>query len=89
MRDFIRELYHSDLSETSRSHILTPKGCAAANRQDNIHERLSNSLEKSDLDLFEEYINLGITVRSEEIFHAYVCGMKDFIRLIASVFDEQ
>ncbi len=89
MRDFIRELYHSDLSETSRAHFLTTKGCNAANRQDNIYDKLSKSLEKSDFDLFEEYINSGVIVRGEELFHAYVCGMKDFIRLIASVFDEQ
>lgn len=88
MKDFIRKLYHSELSETSRSHILTPKGCNAANRQDNICDKLSGSLEKSDLDLFEEYINAGTIVRSEELFHAYVSGMKDFIRLLASVFDE-
>ena len=89
MRDFIKELYHSDLSETSRSHILTPKGCAAANRQDNIYDKLSNSLEKSDLDLFKEYINSGVTVRSEEILHAYVSGMKDLLRLFISIFDEK
>ena len=88
MRDFIKELYLSELSETSRSHILTAKGCAAANRQDNIFDKLSGSLEKSDLDLLEEYINAGTIVRSEELFHAYVSGMKDFIRLIISVFDE-
>ena len=89
MRDFIRELYLSELSEASRAHFLTPKGCAAANRQDNIYKKLSGCLEKSDLDLFEEYINSGVIIRSEELFHAYVSGMKDFIRLLASVFDEQ
>lgn len=89
MRDFIKELYHSELSEASRAHFLTPKGSAAANRQDNIYDKLSNNLEKSDLDLFEEYINSGAIVKSEELFHAYVSGMKDFIHLIISVFNEQ
>ena len=89
MNNFIRELYNSEICEVNRCHNLSMKGKAAANKQENIYNKLSSSLEKNDLNLLEEYIDAGFIIRSEELFHAYVSGMKDFIRFITSVLDEE
>lgn len=89
MRDFIRELYESEVSETSRPHKLSKNGNHAVIVQENICTKLENTLKDKDLELFEDYLNEGVIVRSEELFHAYVSGMKDLLRLLISVFDEQ
>lgn len=89
MRDFIRELYESEISETSRPHKLSKTGRHSLNVQENICTKLENTLKDKDLELFEDYLNEGVIVRSEELFHAYVSGMKDLLRLLISVFDEQ
>lgn len=89
MRDFIRELYESEISETSRVHRLSETGNRALNVQESICTKLENTLKDKDLELFEDYLNEGVIVRSEELFHAYVSGMKDLLRLLISVFDEQ
>lgn len=89
MRDFIRELYESEISETSRPHKLSKTGRHSLNVQENICTKLENTLKDNDLELFQNYLNEGVIVRSEELFHAYVSGMKDLLRLLISVFDEQ
>ena len=47
MNNFIRELYNSEICEVSRYHNLSMKGKAAANKQENIYNKLSSSLEKT------------------------------------------
>lgn len=89
MRDFIRELYESEISETSRPHKLSKTGRHSLNVQENICTKLENTLKDNDLKLFENYLNEGVIVRSEELFYAYCSGMRDFIRLCASLFDER
>lgn len=88
MRDFVRELYESEISETSRVHRLSETGNRSLNVQENICTKLKNTLKDKDLELFENYLNEGVIVRSEELFYAYCSGMRDFIRLCASLFDE-
>ena len=89
MDSFIKELYLSDLCGAFKSFKHSLKGNAAINRQEAIYNKLASHIEKSDLALFEEYLDNAAEVKSEELFHAYVSGMKDFIRLIISIFDEQ
>lgn len=89
MDSFVRELYLSDFCGTFKSFKHSLKGNAAINRQEAIYNKLASHIEKSDFALFEEYLEKAAEVKSEELFHAYVSGMKDFIRLIISVFDEK
>lgn len=89
MSSFIRDLYYSDLCGANKFLNLSDKGIFAANRRENIYNKLAGHIEKSDLTLLDEYIKNTDIVTSEELLHAYVSGMKDLIRLIASVFDMQ
>ncbi len=38
------------------------------------------------LDLLERYLDLNGVVNNEEIFHAYIGGMKDLIRFASGIF---
>lgn len=89
MRDFVRELYLSDLCGACEAFKHSEECHSALNKQENIYNKLASSIEKSDFKLFEEYLDNAAVVKSEELFHAYVSGMKDLLRLLISVFDEQ
>lgn len=89
MNSFVKELYLSDLCGAIKAFKHSDEGISAICKQESIYKKLESHLEKSDLALFEEYLDNAAEVKSEELFHAYVSGMKDFIRLIISVFDEQ
>ncbi|MDE7288372.1 MAG: hypothetical protein K2N71_02555, partial [Oscillospiraceae bacterium] len=58
---------------------------SAISKQESIYNKLTSHLEKSDIDLFEEYLDNAAVVKSEELFHAYVSGMKDFMHLILGI----
>lgn len=88
MDSFVRELFLSDLCGAIKAFKHSDESISAVSKQESIYNKLASHLEKSDIDLFEEYLDNAAVVKSEELFHAYVSGMKDFIHLIISVFDE-
>ena len=47
---------------------------------------LEKSLSKKDLDMLERYLDANGILSNEEIFHAYIGGMKDLIRFASGIF---
>ncbi len=85
MDSFIRELYLSDLCGAYKAFKHSDESISAISKQESIYNKLASHLEKSDLALFEEYLDNAAVVKSDELFHAYVSGMNDFIHLIIGV----
>lgn len=86
MSDLIREFYDSELCEASRGFELSEEGAEALKICDGIHKTLERNLGKDDLELFERYINTNDIVWNEEVFHAYLSGMRDLIRFASGIF---
>ncbi len=89
MTSFIRELYDCEISEVNKKFKFSDIAEEAYAARGKLYKKLTEKLNKDALDLFEKYLDEDHTVRDEEIFHAYRCGMKDLLRLFISVFDEQ
>lgn len=87
MRDFVRELFDTDFCEATKYHRLSEDGMTALTMKENAFNKLENTLEKENLELFKSYISAETVVKTDEIFHAYCCGMRDFVRLMTSLFD--
>lgn len=88
MSSFIREIYFSDLCGANKHFDLSEEAEEARKASKKLYESIREEFDKKELDLFDKYIEETQIVKDKEIFHAYVSGMKDFIRLIISVFDE-
>lgn len=86
MNDLIREFYDSELCEASRSFKLSEEGASALAIRDGVHKELEEKLGKEELELFERYIDTNGIVSNEEIFHAYIGGMRDLIRFASGIF---
>lgn len=86
MSELIKEFYDSEMCEASRSFKLSEEGKEALKIRDDIYEQLEKNLSKENLDLLERYLNLNGVVSNEEIFHAYIGGMKDLIRFASGIF---
>ncbi len=86
MNDLLREFYDSELCEASRGFDLSEEGKEALEIRDNLHETLEKNLSEEDFDILEKFLNANSIVWNEEIFHAYVGGMKDLIRFASGIF---
>ncbi|MDE5991741.1 MAG: hypothetical protein K2G87_01685 [Oscillospiraceae bacterium] len=86
MSDLLREFYGSDMCEASHSFKLSEEGESALAIREDVYKQLEKNLNKEDFELFERYINTNSIVWSEEVFHAYVGGMRDLIRLATGIF---
>lgn len=86
MSELIKEFYDSEMCEASRSFKLSEEGKEALKIRDDIYEQLEKNLSKENLDLLERYLDLNDVVNNEEIFHAYIGGMKDLIRFASGIF---
>ncbi len=86
MSELIKEFYDSELCEASRSFELSEEGKEALKIRDNLYEQLEKSLSKKDLDMLERYLDANGILSNEEIFHAYIGGMKDLIRFASGIF---
>ncbi|MDE5860319.1 MAG: hypothetical protein K2H23_08080 [Oscillospiraceae bacterium] len=89
MSDFIREFFDSDICEANQYHKLPDKANKALENRSKIYDRLARQIDKKDLALLDEYVEMNIIIMNEEIFHAYCCGMRDLIRFSASLFNEK
>ncbi len=85
MSELIKEFYDSEMCEASRSFKLSEEGKEALKIRDDIYEQLEKNLSKENLDLLERYLDLNGVVNNEEIFHAYIGGMKDLIRFASGI----
>ena len=88
MSSFIRELYFSEICGANKHFEFTEEASETYKARQRLYERIREEFGKKELDLFDKYIDETQIVKDEEILHAYVSGMKDFIRLIISVFNE-
>lgn len=88
MNDFIREFYESDMCEASKYYKLSDEVKEAHKVREKLYENLTKKLDKDELDLFEKYIDESQIVKNEEMFHAYVSGMRDIVRFAVGVFTE-
>lgn len=86
MSDLIREFYDSELCEASRGFELSEEGTEALKLRDDIHKTLEKKLSEEDMDLLERFLNANSIVWNEEIFHAYIGGMRDLIRFASGIF---
>lgn len=86
MSDLLREFYGSDMCEASHSFKLSEEGNGALAIREDVYKQLEKNLSKEDFELFERYINTNGIVWSEEVFHAYVGGMRDLIRFASGIF---
>ena len=73
------------MCEASRSFKLSEECSKALKIRDDIYEQLEKNLSKENLDLLERYLDLNGVVNNEEIFHAYIGGMKDLIRFASGI----
>lgn len=89
MTNFIRDLYESDISAMSKKFVYPDEIREAYNARERLYEKLMKNLDKDNLDLFEKYLGESRDVKDEELFHAYVSGMKDLLSLFMGVFCEQ
>lgn len=74
------------MCEVTKSHHMPDEVISARIKQENIRKRFADSLEKKDLDLFEEYVRSDVLILNEEMFYAYVSGMRDLIRFASGIF---
>lgn len=86
MSDLIREFFDSDMCEVTKPHHMPDEVISARIKQENIRKQFADSLEKKDLDLFEEYVRSDVLILNEEMFYAYVCGMRDLVRFASGIF---
>ena len=89
MNSLIRELYYSEICGANKHFEFAEEAGEAYKARQRLYESIAEQFNKDELSLFEKYVEETQIVRDEEIFHAYVSGMKDLLRLFASVFDEQ
>lgn len=86
MSDLLKEFYSSDMCEASRSFKLSEEGESALAIREDVYKKLEKNLSKEDFELFERYINTSGIVWSEEVFNAYLSGMRDLIRFASGIF---
>ncbi len=86
MNELMKEFYDSELCEASRSFELSEEGKEALKIRDDLYEQLEKSLSKKDHDMLERYLDANGILSNEEIFHAYIGGMKDLIRFASGIF---
>ena len=86
MSDLLREFYDSDMCEANHSFKLSEEGESALAIREDVYRQLEKNLDKEDFELFKRYINTNDLIWSEEVFHAYVGGMRDLIRFAAGIF---
>lgn len=88
MSNFIREFFDSDFCEASKSFELPEPVYSTSKSCDRIYKKLEENLSKENFALLEEYIDAKNIVNNEEIFHAYVSGMRDIMRFMIGAFTE-
>lgn len=86
MKSFIRAFYETDLCEAAKPFEMSEEARSASISSERIHKKLMENLSEENAALLEEYFDTNNIVRDEEIFHAYVSGMRDIIRFITGVF---
>lgn len=86
MSNLLREFYGSEMCEASHSFKLSEEGESALAIREDVYRQLEKNLGKEDFELFKRYINTNDIVWSDELFHAYVGGMRDLIRFTAGIF---
>lgn len=89
MSSFVREFYDSEMSGTNKKFEYPDEVKEAYNAREKLYYKLTEKLNKDERDLFEKYIDENHIVKDEEIFHAYVSGMRDIVRFAVGAFTEQ
>lgn len=86
MNSFIRDLYDSELSEVNKKFEYTDEAKGALKDREKAYNKLTEKLCEKDIDLLEDYISAAHIIKDDEIFHAYVSGMKDLLRFAFGAF---
>lgn len=89
MSSLIREFYDSEMCEAGKDFSFSEETEKELQSRRILHKRLEDKLDSDGVELLTEYLDACSIVKDDEIFHAYCCGMRDFIRLLASLFDGQ
>ena len=88
MNSFIREFFYSDFCEASKSFELPESVESTSKACEKMYKKLEANLSKEDFSLLEEYLDGKNIVNSEEVFHAYVSGIRDIMRFVIGAFTE-
>lgn len=86
MNNLIRKFYDSDLCEAGKDLTFSEEAEKELQSRKILRKRLEDKLDNDGVELLTEYLDACGIVRDEEIFHAYVSGMRDIIRFITGVF---
>ncbi|MDE6598649.1 MAG: hypothetical protein K2K34_01040 [Oscillospiraceae bacterium] len=86
MNEFIRKFYDSDMCEARKGIIFSDEARAEMKLRERLYEKLEENLNEDNLELLEKYLDTYSIVRDDELFHAYVSGMRDLIRFTAGIF---
>lgn len=86
MNSFIRKFYDSNMCEAGKDFVFSEETENELRSRITLRKRLEEKLDKDGLELLAEYLDTYSIVKDEEIFHAYVCGMKDMVRFVLGAF---
>ena len=88
MDSFIRELYESDISAVNKNFAFSEEGKIALQTRDKLHKKLEEILREEKGCLLQDYDDADHIVRDDELFHAYVSGIRDIVRFAVGAFTE-
>lgn len=86
MNEFIRKFYDSDMCEARKGIIFSDEAKYEIASRERLYKKLTENLDKDNLELLEKFLNTYSIVRDDELFHAYISGMRDLIRFTAGIF---
>lgn len=86
MSEFIRKFYDSDMCEARKDFIFSDEARAEMKLREKLYKKLEENLSRDNLELLEKYLDTYSIVRDDELFHAYVSGMRDLIRFTTGIF---
>lgn len=86
MNEFIRKFYDSDMCEARKGIIFSDEARYEIASRERLYKKLKENLSTDDFELLEKYLDTYSLVRDDELFHAYLSGMRDLVRFTAGIF---
>lgn len=86
MSELIRKFFDSEMCEARKDFAFTEEARYELKLREKLYGELREKLGKEELELFDKYLDTYSIVRDDEIFHAYLSGMRDLIRFASGIF---
>lgn len=84
MKNLIRNIYSSDLSELNDAYSVPPEIRRTLAKYECLEQKLCENLTDENAEIFAQYLSLSPEIENEASFHAFYCGM----RFAAKLFTE-